>query len=73
LIYPNPFEEAVTIQIDPELVNADYFISDVTGRIISKGIFSSEINHVDMSQFTAGNYFVTLRGIQPFTLRLIKL
>jgi hypothetical protein len=73
LIYPNPFEEAVTIQIDPELVNADYFISDVTGRIISKGIFSSEINHLDMSQFVSGNYFVTIRGKQPFTLRMIKM
>jgi len=72
-LFPNPFTDEVTVRIDPEYINTDYFISDVTGRIISKGILSSEINQVDMSQFVSGNYFVTLRGKQPFTLRMIKL
>lgn len=72
-IYPNPAEGMVNIEVDPTLVHADYFISDITGRLLTKGNLSYTINTIDLSRLMSGNYFLTIRGNRPLTLIFAKL
>ncbi len=72
-LYPNPNEGMVNIEIDPSLVHADYFISDLTGRLISGGILTSTLNVIDMGRWVSGNYFMTIRGKTPITMKIVKL
>jgi hypothetical protein len=72
-LYPNPMEGMLNIEVDPSLVHADYFISDITGRLLTHGILSSTMNTIDLSRLVSGNYFLTIRGKTPSTMKIVKL
>ncbi|HEX5111636.1 MAG TPA: CotH kinase family protein [Saprospiraceae bacterium] len=71
--YPNPMEDVLNLEVDPSLIHADYFISDLTGRLLSNGILSSTINTIDMSRYVSGNYFLTIGGNMQITMKIVKL
>ena len=62
-IFPNPFENQITISYTAqELVNVTFF--DMTGKLIYKNnlSFISENNTIDVSFFSTGIYLVRLQS-----------
>ena len=75
-IYPNPFENDVTIQL-PSTVNysspADIVILDAVGKEVAYFSFTSELNTIDLSFLNRGMYFVQVQhGGQLSTRKMSK-
>lgn len=60
-LYPNPTFDYITIKIeDDEYDNKAFRIIDISGKICYHGIITSKKHIIDISNFTAGLYFITL-------------
>jgi hypothetical protein len=71
-IYPNPFNDQLTIQLDEQLTS-QVAISDVNGKILLNEEYSSPENVISTANWSNGMYMVTIqneRGMK--TLKLIK-
>lgn len=67
LVYPNPFSEKIVIE--NAMTGAEYFISDINGRIIERGILSAPSMEIDGTNLQAGMYFFTTGET---TIRVVK-
>ena len=64
LIYPNPANEFIMVDISDKPVSNGYEIFDMTGKTIVKSNFcSSGINQINIETLTAGVYFIRAEGI----------
>lgn len=71
-IYPNPAQEAFTIEL-PQKVSFSLLVNDVTGRKIYERKNAMGIVKVDCSSFSNGIYFVqAINDRNIFTYKLIK-
>lgn len=61
LFFPNPAKEQLTIQADTSVFN-QYFVFDLTGKLISKGSLSQTEQVVSLAGLDSGIYLVTLKG-----------
>lgn len=57
-LYPNPVRDILTIKGDSE--NQEYFIFDLNGRTISKGLMKG--NTIDVNSLVGGFYFLQIEG-----------
>lgn len=67
MIYPNPADHS--LHIESELQGFPYFIYNLSGEVVLKGVSVSEI---DVSSLGKGIYFVKISGANPFTQKIIK-
>jgi len=69
LLYPNPASQHVTL---PESAfNAEYYLHDINGKIIEKGVLSTSI--FDCQRFKNGNYFfkiVNQQGVSVYKFQI---
>ena len=68
-IYPNPSNGLFTIQLNDHHTNTELFINDSFGQTILFKNIENQETQVDVSDFTAGIYFVRIEGS---IFRLIK-
>jgi hypothetical protein len=71
-IYPNPFNEQITIHLDEQLTS-QVTISDVNGKVLLNEEYSTPENSISTINWSNGMYIVTIqneRGMK--TLKLIK-
>lgn len=62
-IFPNPFIESFTIAFkenNPEA--SEYFLTDLNGRLIQKGVISMKETIIVTKNLSTANYFLTLRN-----------
>lgn len=69
-IYPNPFNEELTIALDNKQ-NSEITISDITGKIIVNQNYNGQIIKLDMSRLSAGQYIVTIKNDTSIITRKI--
>lgn len=55
-VYPNPVQNVLTVNLDEDAVAATVF--DFQGRILQTTTCMAGVNYLDMSQYSAGVYFV---------------
>ena len=67
-VYPIPATDALTINDASELLNYNYSIIDVAGKVVFSGIISS--NTINISQLEQGMYFLKMR--EKHTVKFIK-
>lgn len=60
--YPNPTKNSLTIELN-QLSNSDYYITDVTGKVVKGGNISSFIQDIDVSDLFKGVYIITVGKI----------
>jgi hypothetical protein len=70
-IYPNPVTDILKLKTTASNINGVYRIIDLTGRVISNGNISSESTQIDMSQFVAGIYLLSINNGKDF-FKIIK-
>lgn len=73
--FPNPVEDYFNIQIgNPDLSNFNFCMYDSQGKILCNKRITDRISKVDMSNYTAANYFVTVfhNGESVKSIQIIK-
>jgi len=71
---PNPVIENLTLYLDSNWNNSQYFVSDLQGRVLLEGRLLSDEHTIYMAGLTTGMYLVnvvSLRGMQK-TFRFLK-
>lgn len=73
-LYPNPTNEYIILKIDTSLDNLNYNLHDMTGRIVSKGIISSNETKIDARDYAPGQYQLTInqKEIELESFKIIK-
>ncbi|MFT5820199.1 MAG: hypothetical protein ACI8ZM_001438 [Crocinitomix sp.] len=61
-IYPNPSANAFTLNVTAELVQSNYVITDLTGKVVATQLINSENELVDISHLNNGHYLLTVFG-----------
>lgn len=61
-VYPNPFIENVSIQVDAQLseIGLSYHVTDLTGKLVKSGKIDSETVHLSMVDTNPGTYIVSM-------------
>lgn len=75
-VYPNPTSDVVRLELKEALVDGDWRITDLTGKIVRTGVWpNGQFAHdLDFSNLVAGTYTVELvSGTNRLTARIIKL
>lgn len=57
-IFPNPASELLTVSVGNDLVNSQYELMSITGKVIRRGSLNAQINTIDVSSFKSGMYFL---------------
>ncbi|MBE2188834.1 MAG: T9SS type A sorting domain-containing protein [Candidatus Kapabacteria bacterium] len=75
IIYPNPTNGMVSINITPEFVMGRWNVSDMQGRILKKGLIGhSNILEINISDLVSGTYYVTVIGKdKKYSHKILKL
>ncbi len=63
IVFPNPTSNYVTIEItENDFVsnNLEFIITDINGKIIQTGKFTSQIYQIDFFEFSVGTYFINI-------------
>lgn len=72
LVFPNPFEDEVKIRLTDEL-SADYFLMDITGKVMMKGESMSPEQALHTSALASGMYILNIRlPGKNYYYRLVK-
>lgn len=62
-IYPNPAVSSLTIKLPIDLLDKyNYTVVDQQGKVVGNGKIVSELSTIDVSEFAAGKYILTLQN-----------
>lgn len=73
--FPNPVEDYFNIQIEnSDISNFSFVLYDSHGKILCNEKITDKLSKVNMSNYTAANYFVTVfhNGISVNSIQIIK-
>jgi hypothetical protein len=57
-IFPNPATDRLNVQLEPMLSDPSYVISDLLGRPVLKGTFTSRFTSLELSSLPKGSYIL---------------
>ena len=69
-IYPNPFNEELTISLDQDQ-KSEVTIADITGKTIVNQNFNTQIIKLDLSRMSSGQYIVSIKNDNSISTRKI--
>jgi len=73
LIYPNPVKDVLTIQVEEQMLGAEFELLDLSGRILKTALIHTLINHFDFQDFPSGVYFIRIKMTDQIHLKKIVL
>jgi hypothetical protein len=71
LVYPNPTNSNITLQVSSELVGRTYSIQDFSGRAIINGKIRSTQDQIELQDFARGAYYLSIENGSAVT-KIIK-
>lgn len=71
LVYPNPTNSNITLQVSSELVGRTYSIQDFSGRVILNGKIRSTQEQIELQDVARGAYYLSIENGSSVT-KLIK-
>lgn len=72
ILYPNPSTDQLTIKTKEYLENANYFITDQTGKLLQTGQLNPDITNIDISQISSGLYFFRIDKNYKSSIKILK-
>jgi hypothetical protein len=72
VVYPNPSNGVVNIQVSSDMINEPYYLSNYQGQILKEGDFKEIKTVLDLSDLAAGSYFLYFAGTANYELIQIK-
>jgi hypothetical protein len=70
-VYPNPTTTDFTIEITQGLIGEKYVIMDFSGRLLISGVFISNIEKIELDNFSNGVYIIEIKN-SNIQQRIIK-
>jgi hypothetical protein len=61
-VYPSPASDVLNISLGGSVLSATYSLSDIYGRVVSKGVAINGITSVNVGQLSAGMYVLRISG-----------
>jgi len=61
-IYPNPVTNILNINVENNMVNQTYTISDVAGKLITEGVLNNNCSSINVEQLSKGIYYLKIAG-----------
>ncbi|MBK9637938.1 MAG: T9SS type A sorting domain-containing protein [Bacteroidetes bacterium] len=74
-VYPNPFNENITITIPAFESNYSYSVVDISGKMIESGLLKSSVSTIDLGNLVKGFYLLNienLNGHEKASIKIIK-
>ncbi len=71
-VYPVPAGNLLFIKSDPAILQSGFMIISNMGRVVLNGVLTSEIQNVDISDFSTGIYFFTVRKDDQGSVKIVK-
>ncbi|MCK5079401.1 MAG: T9SS type A sorting domain-containing protein, partial [Bacteroidales bacterium] len=72
-VYPNPANAMLYIDYLPGNKDAEYTISDISGRILSTGILNNSNQGIDIAKYSNGIYLISIKdGSKNFNVKFVK-
>jgi uncharacterized delta-60 repeat protein len=71
IIYPNPTNSIINIEVESGLVGQSYEVKDNLGRIVLKGIIINHLDQIHLREFSKGIYVLTVSNSNKI-YRIIK-
>ena len=71
MVYPNPTNSNITLEVSSELVGRAFSIQDFSGRVILNGKITSTQEHIDLQNVARGAYYLSIENSSSVT-KLIK-
>lgn len=68
-VYPNPTSQVINVQVESEMLNSIYQISDLSGKVISSGNLDNSNTVIDFSNVEDGIYILHIGNT---TTRILK-
>ncbi len=59
-IYPNPVQSQLNVRVTPAMVNSDYTLTDLTGRMVQRGTITDRTTILSTSSLTEGIYVLQI-------------
>lgn len=73
-IFPNPVIDKVIIKSETALSQMDYYLYDINGLLLIKGVCGDRITEINMQDFDSGMYFIRIGKEDSFLIKkVIKL
>ena len=72
VVYPVPAVNLLTIRTNINLSGNRFYITNLTGKLVSTGTLDETTTPVDISQFLPGIYMVQIAGQRKQTTRFVK-
>lgn len=66
IIYPNPANDYVIVNINDGLIGKNYYITDISGRSLIKGRLNSVIEIIYINNLNEGLYYFVIEGYKSF-------
>jgi photosystem II stability/assembly factor-like uncharacterized protein len=63
LLFPNPAQHSVQLHVPSDCVGEDYYLSDVSGRILQRGRLNGTRLDLDLHLFSSGSYLVRVNNM----------
>jgi outer membrane protein assembly factor BamB len=70
--FPNSVSDYLNLSISPELIGADYCVTDLHGKKVLFGKLSSLNSTIDFTIFPSGTYLLKVIGSEDLVYRIIK-
>jgi len=71
-LFPNPATETITIEAKAEFIGSNYTITDLTGRVLIKGLLLNEKSGINVSELSDGAYLFQSGAKYNLNLKIIK-
>lgn len=72
IIYPNPSNDYIKIQLNNDIHNSTYTIIDQLGKNVLSGKLTSEISVLDITKLSKGVYFLKIGNQNQEAFKIIK-
>ncbi len=66
MIYPNPGKEVISVKLNNTNTTKNYFISDITGKIVLSGQLQNDSSNINVKKLKKGSYILKIGNNSVF-------
>jgi hypothetical protein len=70
-VYPNPAQDLIFLNVDPDLIGSKILICDAFGRILLESTLQKEETRLDLREFATGTYLIKV-GSQTKRVEILR-
>ena len=72
IVFPNPTNDELNIQVETSVIGSTYQLTDITGRHITTGLITEEKSRISLQGLSSGTYLLSIGDQIRKTLKVVK-